>query len=185
MSVPETAHIIAIAEQAMSGRPRALSWDDQFAALVQTHSRFVFQVAYAVLRNVHDAEDAVQETFLKLYRRRRWDAVANERAFFARAAWRVALDRLPKRAAQTPGPDLPARGASPEQQAIDADRAALVARLIDALPEDLRQPLALSTVDEMTSEQIAAVMNIPESTVRGRLLRARHILKEKLAAYGN
>ena len=66
---------------------------------------------------------------------------------------------------------------------ISADRGALVARLIDALPEDLRRPLALSTVEEMTSAQIAAVMEIPEATVRGRLMRARQILKEKLAAY--
>ena len=70
-----------------------------------------------------------------------------------------------------------------EEAAIAADRNAMVTRLVDALPEELRQPLALSTVEEMTSQQIAAVMQIPESTVRGRLMRARQILKEKLAAY--
>jgi RNA polymerase sigma-70 factor, ECF subfamily len=78
---------------------------------------------------------------------------------------------------------VPSTDRNPEQEAIAADRAALVARLIDTLPEELRQPLALSTVEEMTSGQIAVVMEIPEATVRGRLMRARQILKEKLASY--
>ena len=167
----------------MAGKPDAASWDEQFATLVQRHSRFVFQVAYSVLRNLHDAEDAVQETFLKIYRTRRWDHVDDEKAFLARAAWRVAVDRAPKRSAAAPDVEMPAPGQTPEQAAISADRRALVARLIDALPEDLRRPLALSTVEEMTSQQIAAVMDIPEATVRGRLMRARQILKERLAAY--
>ena len=167
----------------MAGKAEAVSWDEQFAALVNRHARYVFRVAYSVLRNLHDAEDAVQETFLKLYRSRRWEHVENERAFLARSAWRIAVDRVPSRAGELRELDLPAPGQNPEQAAISADRSALVARLIDALPEELRQPLALSTVEEMTSQQIAAVMEIPEATVRGRLMRARQILKEKLAAY--
>lgn len=167
----------------MAGKSADLSWDEQFAVLVDRHARFVFRVAYSVLRNLHDAEDAVQETFLKIYRFRRWEHVGNERAFLARAAWRTAVDRAPKRTVPSHEIDLPAPEQNPEQAAISADRNALVARLIDALPEELRQPLALSTVEEMTSQQIAAVMEIPEATVRGRLMRARQILKEKLAAY--
>jgi RNA polymerase sigma-70 factor, ECF subfamily len=178
------AHSAVLEEPAAAGRLEAVSWDEQFAELVNRHSRFVFRVAYSVLRNLHDAEDAVQETFLKLYRSGRWDRVENEKAFLARAAWRIAVDRKPKRA-EDPGEfDMPAPEQNPEQAAISADRRALVARLIDALPEELRRPLALSTVEEMTSQQIAAVMEIPEATVRGRLMRARQLLKEKLAAYG-
>jgi len=178
MNVFETAHSIAIEEPAV-----AVSWDEQFAGIVERHSRFVFRVAYAVLRNLHDAEDAAQDAFLKLYRLRRWDHVQNERAFLARAAWRVAVERIPKRRTEPEDATVPSPDRNPEQAAIAADRAALVARLIDALPEDLRQPLALSTVEEMTSVEIAAVMEIPEATVRGRLMRARQILKEKLASY--
>jgi RNA polymerase sigma-70 factor (ECF subfamily) len=181
MNVVESAQVVL--EDPAVAATGAASWDEQFADLVNRRSRFVFQVAYSVLRNLHDAEDAVQETFLKLYRTGRWDHVTDEKAFLARAAWRVAVDRAPKRATISTDIDLAAPGQNPEQAAISADRHALVARLIDALPEDLRRPLALSTVDEMTSQQIAAVMDIPEATVRGRLMRARQILKEKLAAY--
>jgi RNA polymerase sigma-70 factor (ECF subfamily) len=68
----------------------------EFAACVQRQSRLVFRVAYAVLRNAHDAEDVVQEVFLKLYRNGRWRDVRDEKAYFARTAWRMAIDRLPE-----------------------------------------------------------------------------------------
>jgi RNA polymerase sigma-70 factor, ECF subfamily len=71
----------------------------------------------------------------------------------------------------------------PEAAALTSDSNAIVHRLIDALPEDLRRPLALSGLQEMNSRQIAAVMGIPEGTVRTRLVRARQILKEKLTRY--
>ena len=64
----------------------------QFAELVKRRSRFVFRVAWAVLRNAHDTEDAVQEAFLKLYRTGAWQRMDDERAFLARTAWRLAVD---------------------------------------------------------------------------------------------
>ena len=70
----------------------------------------------------------------------------------------------------------------PSKMAVDADAVMLVHKLMDALPEELRQPLALSAVDEMSSKEIAAVLGIPEGTVRTRLMRGREILREKLTA---
>ena len=155
----------------------------EFEACVQRQSRLVFRVAYAVLRNAHDAEDVVQEVFLKLYRNGRWRDARDEKAYFARAAWHMAIDRLPEQHASS---DEEVEVASPlpgpEQLAVDADWQGKIHRLIDALPEELRQPLALSTIQELTSSQVAEVMNIPEGTVRTRILRARQLLREKLAA---
>ena len=62
----------------------------QFAGLVERQSRFVFRVAYAILRNAGDSEDVAQETFLRIYRYRAWDRMDDERAFLARTAWRIA-----------------------------------------------------------------------------------------------
>ena len=75
----------------------------------------------------------------------------------------------------------PSQTASPEEQAMSADTTAALHRLIDALPEELRQPLVLAGIDEMTSREIAAVLGLPEGTVRTRLMRARQLLKSKLA----
>jgi RNA polymerase sigma-70 factor, ECF subfamily len=166
---------------------RSQQEDEAFALLVHGQSHFVFQVAYAMLRNSHDAEDVVQETFLSLYRSGAWQQMNDERAFLARATWRQAIDRLranPRRNVDDSNTllELPSRESDPEERILNADSQAAVHRLIDALPEELRQPLALSTVQELNSREIAAILDIPEGTVRTRLMRARQMLKQKLSA---
>ena len=159
----------------------------EFTALVQRQSRFVFRVAYAVLLNAHDAEDAVQETFLKLYRNGGWQQAENERAFLARAAWRVAIDRRRSAgasAAKIEGAtqlDPPCPQPGPEQVLVAANQHAVIHAMIDALPEELRLPLVLSASDELNSREIAAILGIPEGTVRTRLQRARLVLRQKLS----
>ena len=157
-----------------------------FRALVIRHTRFVFRVTYALLRNTHDAEDAVQETFLRLYRNRGWQAAEDERAFLARVAWRVSVDllrgRRPSESVDEGKLDFPSSNPSPEQLALTGDFAGRLHNLMDSLPEELRQPLALSSIEELNSRQIAAILAIPEGTVRTRLQRARAMLKMKLAA---
>ncbi len=159
----------------------------EFTALVQRQSRFVFRVAYAVLLNAHDAEDAVQETFLKLYRKNGWQKAENEKAFLARVTWRVAVDRR-----RVAGPvesirnsdaniDPASSQPGPEQTAVAANQHALVHAMIDALPEELRLPLVLSAWEELNSREIAAILHIPEGTVRTRLQRARQTLRQRLA----
>jgi len=159
-------------------------WDDaDFTEFVRRHSRLVFRVAYAVLRNSHDAEDVVQEVFLKLYRSDGWAGIRDEKAYLARTAWRAAVDHLPKhQGTEMNEMEVTSGDPSPEQAALDADLQLRVHRLIDGLPEELRQPLALSTIQELTSGEVAQVLGIPEGTVRTRVLRARQLLREKLAA---
>jgi RNA polymerase sigma-70 factor (ECF subfamily) len=150
-----------------------------FAELVERQSRFVFRVAYAILRNAHDAEDVVQDLFFKLHRNGSWLNMEDERAFLARSAWRMAIDKRPKLRA-VPPPELAVP--SHEQTVIGNDLHTVVHRLIDALPDEFRQPLVLTAIEEMTSREVAAVLEIPEGTVRSRLMRARQMLKERLAA---
>jgi RNA polymerase sigma-70 factor (ECF subfamily) len=178
----EAPRQIAFEEPRLAEHEDAATRDECFAALVSRQTRFVFRVAYSVLRNTHDAEDVVQETFLKLYRGKAWKSVNDERAFLARAAWRIALDRRPKVHVDVADFDIPASRENPEQGAIRADWNATVYKLIDALPEELRLPLALSAIEELNSGEISVVMGIPEGTVRTRLMRAREMLKQKLAA---
>ncbi len=163
--------------------------DAEFTALVERQSRFVFRVAYAVLLNAHDAEDAVQETFLKLYRNRGWQQADNERAFLARVAWRIAVD-LRRHSALTgnaisetePVDATPSTLPGPDEALAASGEQALVHAMIDALPEELRVPLVLSTFEELNSREIGRALGIPEGTVRTRLLRARQIVRQKLEA---
>lgn len=174
-----------------SGRREGLRRDDplereqEFSGIVERQARLMFRVAYSLLRNVQDAEDAVQEAFLKLYRGDGWRRMEDERAFLARTVWRVALDRAPKAADRmddVAGMELASPADSPERSAAEEDERVLLRRLIEGLPEDLRQPLLLSAIEEMTSQEVAAVMGIPEGTVRTRVMRARAELKKRFEA---
>jgi len=176
---------MAFVEPRWAEEEEATSRDARFTSLVERQARFVFRVAYSVLRNVQDADDVVQEIFLKLYKGRGWEGMVDERAYLARAAWRMAVDRLPKvQVEEVNEIDAVAKGRNPEQEAIATDWSTTVHRLIDALPDELRLPLALSTVEEMNSREIGEVLGIPEGTVRTRLMRARQSLKQKLAELG-
>jgi RNA polymerase sigma-70 factor (ECF subfamily) len=163
----------------------AMGRDERFEEMVARQARFMFQVAFGLLRNRQDAEDAVQEAFLKLYRGEAWLRMENEKGFLARTVWRVALDHLPKaadRMADVAEMQLTASGGSPEQSVVDEDERAVLRRLIDGLPEDLRRPLVLSSVEEMTSREVAEAMGIPEGTVRTRVMRARTELRRRFVA---
>src|SRR5690348_3649144 len=177
------------------GRTRKLSGsaDAEFTAMVLRQSRFVFRVAYSVLLNAQDAEDAAQEAFLKLYRHGGWQHAENERAFLARVAWRTAVDRRRESAKSDatsfipdcdaePVIDPPSPSPDPEQVMAAANEHAVVHAMIDALPEELRVPLALSAFEELNSREIGRILSIPEGTVRTRLQRAREVLRRKLSA---
>jgi len=162
---------------------------DELEAIVREQGRLVYKVAYSVLRNHHDAEDIAQETFLRLLRqRKRWPEIRDLRAWLARVAWRAALDRkrLPVEIALEDAAEavskLRAEGAAVDEIAASRQMMSLVERLVSSLPRDLREPLILSTTEELSSGEIAQVLEIPEGSVRTRLLRGREILRQKLAA---
>lgn len=152
---------------------------ERFTSFVDRNARFVFRIAFAVLRNTADAEDAAQETFLKLYRLRAWQAAEDERAFLAKAAWRVAISRK-RKVVLDEVPEQPSTARNPEEAAIAADQDAWLHKLIDALPEELRLPLALSSVDGLTSVEIGLAMGLTGAAVRSRLAGARQILRRKI-----
>lgn len=156
--------------------------DDRFAELAERHSRFMFKVAHGLLRNAHDAEDAVQEALLKLYRTGGWLHMDDERAFLARTVWRVALDIAGRRsgnATEVANTDFASFDGSPEQVAAAGDERALLRELINHLPDELRQPLILCAIEEMTSREVAGVLGLSEGAVRTRVMRARTELKHR------
>jgi RNA polymerase sigma-70 factor (ECF subfamily) len=187
MGLPVTEIWARSNEMPERGADSAAFRDAAFAVLVETHARLMFRVAYALLRNAQDAEDAVQEAFLKLYRGEAWRRMENEKAFLARTVWRVALDRIgPKAGTMTDVAEmnLQAADASPETNAVDAQRRERLSRMIDGLPDELRQVLLLSAIEEMTSPAVAAVLGIPEGTVRTRLMRAKAELRKRFESEG-
>jgi RNA polymerase sigma-70 factor, ECF subfamily len=161
-----------------------------FQSFVERNLRFAFRVAWALLRNRSDADDVVQECFLRLYKKRAWrgipglvEEIKDERAYLARVVWRMARDRQRRPRREEGGMEMDtitATDHSPEAAAVSSSGIARIHRLIDTLPEELRQPLVLSTLEEMTSAKIGVALGIPEGTVRTRIQRARLLLKQKL-----
>jgi RNA polymerase sigma-70 factor, ECF subfamily len=165
--------------------------DGTLEGLVRQHSRLVYRIAYAALRSHHDAEDATQETFLRILRySHKLAAVEDPKTWLARIAWRVAVDRSKRRGSQReislddpdrPGEQVLSSDASADEAMQGAQFGTRLERLIAALPEKLRQPLILSAIEEMSPREVAATLSINEAAVRSRVFRARQILKEKLA----
>jgi RNA polymerase sigma-70 factor (ECF subfamily) len=152
-----------------------------FAGLVERHSQLAYRVALAVTRNRQDAEDAVQESFLQLYRGGRWDEIDDQRGYLARVAWRMAVRRKkPRSEEQELDLQMAATGASPEELAMDREQQVWLHTAIDRLPEKLRQPLALAALGDLKLVEVAAILNLPEGTVRRRIHSARQKLRQQL-----
>jgi RNA polymerase sigma-70 factor (ECF subfamily) len=157
--------------------------DTRFAELAERHARFMFKVAHGLLRNQHDAEDAVQESLLKLYRTGAWLHMEDERAFLARTVWRVALNVAVRRPCSTGDEsaksELTSTASTPEQLAAAGDERALLRELIHRLPDDLSQPLILCAIEEMNSHEVAEVLGLTDGAVRTRVMRARAELRRR------
>jgi RNA polymerase sigma-70 factor (ECF subfamily) len=176
----------ALVNQAMA---LARTDEDQLELAVREYARLIYRIAYSVLRNHHDAEDATQETFVRVLRyRRKLAGVREPRTWLARIAWRVAVERRRKapEISLDDGDQLVAQmrslAAGADEMLLSAEMNTYLAAMIAALPGKLRDPLTLSTVEEMSPADIAQVLGIKEAAVRSRLFRARQILREKLTA---
>ncbi len=157
--------------------------------LVDTYAGTLYRVAYSVLRNRADAEDAVQETYLRVLRHRHDLAeIRDTRVWLVRIVWNVVLDRK-RRAKTRPETDdiadmarlLPAAGLTAEDRVSAAQHHARVLRAVEQLPEKEKRVLILSAFEELSSVEIAQVLGTTESTVRSRLFRARNLLSTLLS----
>ena len=169
---------------AVNDEARRRAEDEALAALVDQYAGALYRVAFSVLRNQADAEDAVQETFVRVLRHRdSLGEVRDHRVWLIRIVWNIVLDRK-RRAKTRPETDdvaelarvLPSTGLSAEEIAAAAQHHAHVLACVDKLPAKERQVLMLSAFEELTSVEIASVLGISESSVRSRLFRARNLM---------
>lgn len=177
-----------------------------FEQLMRRHNRTLYRTARAILKDDGEAEDALQEAYLLAYRsidRFRGDArlstwliriVANEAlARLRKQARRAAIlplhhddEAAREDAAATEAPEMD----RPDHATHRAEMRHLLETRIDALPDAYRAVFVLRAVEELSVEDTAASLGIPEATVRSRFFRARGLLREALArdvdrAYGD
>ena len=173
-----------IADKTVVDGARRAAEEQALAALVSQYASTLYRVAYSVLRNAADAEDAVQEAFLRVLRHRETlGEVRDQRVWLIRIVWNVVLDRK-RRMKTRPETDdvtelarvLPADGMSAEERVAAAQHHARVLACVERLPAKERQVMMLSAFEELSSVEIAAVIGITESSVRSRLFRARNLM---------
>ena len=177
-----------IVESAVRDESRQLAEEMALAALVDQYATTLYRVAFSVLRNQSDAEDAVQEAFVRVLRHRdTLSEIRDHRVWLIRIVWNIVLDRK-RRARTRPETDditdvarvLPANGMSAEDRAAAAQHHAHVLSCVEKLPIREREVMLLSAFEELSSVEIAEVLGVTESSVRSRLFRARNLLAELL-----
>ena len=151
------------------------------AALVAEYSTALYRVAFSVTRNAAEAEDAVQETFLRVLRHEsRLGEIRDYRVWLVRIVWNIVLDKK-RRAKTRPESDdiadharaLPSGDRAAVDTVISLQEHGRILALIDRLPAREREALLLSAVDELTTAEIAAALGTTESSIRSRIFRAR------------
>ena len=180
-----------LAVRVAAGEPAA------FEALMRRHNRALFRTARAILRDDAEAEDALQEAYLQTYR-----AIGNYRAEAKLSTWlarivanealmrvrkrtrRAAIVPLQPRASEDEINEIPDHNMdeTPERSAQRDEMRRLLEAEIDTLPDDYRVVFVLRAVEEMSVEETAEALGLPQATVRTRLFRARSLLREALAS---
>ena len=173
-----------IVNSAVHDEARQHAEDEALAALVDQYASTLYRVAFSVMRNASDAEDAVQEAFLRVLRHRdTLGEIRDHRVWLIRIVWNIVLDRK-RRLKTRPETDdvsdlariLPTNEMSAEEVAAAAQHHAYVLSCVDRLPAREREVMMLSAFEELSSVEIASVLGVTESSVRSRLFRARNLM---------
>lgn len=175
----------ALAVRAASGDERA------FEHIMRKHNRLLFRTARSILKNDTEAEDALQEAYL-----RAWRGLGSFRSDARLSTWLVrivineALGRLRHRRTEVLAIDSTIDLADlregnpddrPDRVAMRSEMRAMMEACIDTLPEAFRTVFILRAVEEMSVDEVAEAMELPQATVRTRFFRARGLLREGLA----
>jgi RNA polymerase sigma-70 factor, ECF subfamily len=166
-----------------------------FAELVELYKDKIYHLAYRMLNNKHEAEDAVQETFLRVYTNlHRYDEQQKFSTWIFRIGTNHCIDRLRKRKhsaysldAEMPdgeGNDyysmLPGNEDTPEKQIILSETQLQIRKAIDALPEKYKSVVILRYLQDMSLQEISDVLDMPVTTVKTRVHRGREYLRKRL-----
>jgi RNA polymerase sigma-70 factor (ECF subfamily) len=165
-----------------------------FDALIRRHDRFLYRVARSILLDDYEAEDVVQETFIKAFKRLMdFRGEASLSTWLTRIALNEALARKRRRRntvelgalqdrtnAQIEPSPMIAPTQDPEVTAAQHQIRKLLERAIDGLPDSLRTVFVMRDVEELSTAEAARLLGLSEPTVKTRLHRARRMLREIL-----
>lgn len=159
---------------------------------IYSYGKDLYSFCCSVTRNVQEAEDLYQDTFLKLYEAR--DRVViekNPKSFLMSVSinlYRNYKRKLSVRQRITGGQmsveefvtELPSNERMTEDEVLIQEECRMVRTTVEKLPDKYRIPILLFYMEELTLTDIAGILKVPEGTVKSRIYRAKKILKQKL-----
>jgi RNA polymerase sigma-70 factor (ECF subfamily) len=155
-----------------------------FSALFARDRDLVYAYAYARLLNREDAEDAMQDTFIRAYQSlERLRGPGAWKSWLMRIARNLCSDALRRKRVRRTEPVDPEwldGGPSPEMLIVTAERRRELNAAVEALPEQYRVPLLMRFAAGRTRREIAGALGVPESTIIGRMARAMRLLRRQL-----
>ena len=158
--------------------------------LIRRHQRRLYQLAYRLLKDPLETEDALQEVFLKAYEHAgRFQPISTVKAWLNRITANHCLNRLRERVPQDSlddeerSPQLPSLTANPLEALEESELARRLESLLAALPENQRRALVLKRFGDLSYQEIAEVMDTTPGAVDGLIKRARQFLRKSLADY--
>ncbi len=160
--------------------------EEAFARLVERYQAAVYNLAYRMLGNARDAEDAAQESFLRAYSRlQSYDPARNFSSWLLAIAAHHCIDRLRRRRWTISLEDIPlgrkfSTGRDPEREVERKEEREEIRRLLECLPPDYRLVVILYYWNDLSCRQIGEVMGLGEGAVKSRLYRARRMLVQRL-----
>jgi len=165
-----------------------------FGQLIEAYQGPVYNLAYRMLNNSGEAEEAAQEAFIRAYTRlESYNPAHKFSTWMLSITSNYCIDLIRKRRAlllsiDEPLPAHPAlqseKSKGPESQMVTNEQQEMVQELLQELPEDYRQAVVLRYWYEMSYDEIAEVMNTTVSAIKSRLFRARRLLAEVGMAHG-
>lgn len=155
---------------------------EEFEATLAETSTLAFRVAYSVLRCREEAEDVAQEALVRAFRRfHQLRDRTRLRAWLVRLTFRLALDQQRACRRRLAREHEAARAMNDTRVKTEApDESARLWHAIDRLPAGLRWPIVLAAIEGHDIRSVAALLDLPEGTIKSRLFRARQRLKELL-----
>jgi RNA polymerase sigma-70 factor (ECF subfamily) len=164
-------------------RPESNAAD--LASLVKSYSALLFRVAHSVLRSRTEAEDVVQDVFMRVLKHHRsLHEVRDTRVWLVRIAWNLALDHKkrirPDQMDEIFAQSLVASSLPADEALEQAQRMTAVLREMERLPKAERHILLLSAIEELSTIEIAEILGRTDSATRALLFRARTRLRERL-----
>jgi RNA polymerase sigma-70 factor, ECF subfamily len=159
---------------------------DAFAVLVGRYQRRGYAVALRLLGRSQDAEDAVQQAFLRLYESRaRYDSRWRLSTWFFRILTNACVDELRRRRPMLPLPEMEVQATdAPDKDLEVAERNRLLRRALADVPVEARIVLTLYYGDGRSYREIGAIRGVSENTVKTHLRRGRLALRKALKGQG-